>query len=112
MPDDDISNLAEVADEIHAIPAEKRMIAAASTPTGAYSYLSTSLEQTALILEEIKKFELEINELYVRNRSLANRPQRRVRSWSRSRSTIRNENLCWYHDRFGNKAAKCVSPCN
>lgn len=112
MPDDDISKLAEVADEIHAVPSEKGMIAAASTSTAASSSPSTSLEGTALILEEIKKMKLEISELYARNERPANRPRKRARSRSRSRSTTRNENLCWYHDRFGSKAVKCTSPCN
>lgn len=30
---------------------------------------------------------------------------------SRSRSRPRNEDLCWYHDRFAQKAKKCEQPC-
>lgn len=35
------------------------------------------------------------------------------RSRSRSHSSHRNNKpLCWYHFKFGNKASKCVKPCN
>lgn len=30
----------------------------------------------------------------------------------RSRSTSRYSNICWYHQRFGNKANRCTTPCN
>lgn len=31
---------------------------------------------------------------------------------SRSKSSKRDKSLCWYHFKFGDKAKKCVSPCN
>lgn len=41
-----------------------------------------------------------------RNRSSSHHRQR-----SRSCSRPRNTQLCWYHDRFAQKAQKCVAPC-
>lgn len=42
-----------------------------------------------------------------------NRSTSKHRSNSRRRSTSRDRNpkLCWYHDKFGGKANKCVLPC-
>lgn len=41
------------------------------------------------------------------NRNRSKSPHRR-----RSRSRQNNAEFCWYHDRFGNKANKCVQPCS
>ncbi|CAK1591296.1 unnamed protein product [Parnassius mnemosyne] len=46
-----------------------------------------------------------------RARSRTRNPHR-GRSKSRSQSRYRKFPLCWYHAKFGNRANKCVAPCD
>ena len=65
------------------------------------------ISSTDSILEAVKQLTLEVNEL----RSRHQKPQRpRARSRSRT-SKNSSEQLCWYHFRFGEKARKCLPPC-
>ncbi|CAK1603277.1 unnamed protein product [Parnassius mnemosyne] len=47
-----------------------------------------------------------------RPRSRSKRDTRKNRSSSRSQSSYRKFPLCWYHSKFGEKADKCVRPCD
>lgn len=40
------------------------------------------------------------------------RPRNYERRRSRTRSRPRNSDYCWYHNRFGDKAKRCTSPCS
>lgn len=59
-------------------------------------------------ISRIEALERSFKELYhSRNRNKT--PRRRQ---SRSRSRENNPDYCWYHNRFGKKASKCVEPCS
>ena len=91
-----IEKLLSISDKI----AEVQMSSSPSTSVCATQFqpgLEKKVEQLALKLEEIQQ---------------ALRPRR---SNSRSRSLSRQRSLkgsCWYHNRFGTRARKCVQPCS
>lgn len=91
-----LSDLAQLADKITEVAAPS--ISAVGTPQ-----LATEVEQLRTEIASLKKMV----------QSLASRSRRP----SRSRSPSPNEShlqsdLCWYHQRFGDKATKCRAPCS
>lgn len=59
------------------------------------------------LIEQVTTLCAQVSRLLTRSASRS-RSRTPARSRSRSRSNL---NLCWYHKRFGNKARKCVPPC-
>lgn len=75
----------------------------------------TSTPDTHQLAQLVSQLTLQVNALQARLDS-----SQRRRSWSprhsRSRSRSRDRptrtpGVCWYHDRFGSEAIKCVQPC-
>lgn len=67
-----------------------------------------------MLCEQISKLTEQVNQLYTRSRSQSRYKTNRSRNRSRSQSTSSNDNrdLCWYHQRFQDKAKKCTAPCS
>lgn len=67
---------------------------------------------TSNLCQSLNKMSLEISEIRSRRNS-RERNLSRNRSTSRGRNNFRNgmNGVCWYHSRFGNKAYKCIQPC-
>lgn len=61
------------------------------------------------ISQQIEALEKKVSN-FSRSRN-QNRSQSSNRSKSRSNSKSRNRDWCWYHNRFRDKATKCISPC-
>ncbi|XP_076165277.1 uncharacterized protein LOC143145620 [Ptiloglossa arizonensis] len=103
--DKDGTKLAEIADRVHEIPVERGRIASVSHPS-----------DVDLLREELKQMRLQLNAVTNSTRQRWRSPRRerfRRRSSSRNPSqgaSVKRE-LCWYHDRFAEKAAKCIPPC-
>ncbi|XP_076298602.1 uncharacterized protein LOC143217842 [Lasioglossum baleicum] len=106
----DLSKLAIQADQILDM----------SRPTSS-SVFSIESSQGGLI----KKMSEEITELRKQMERLTHQNQRRERSFSRGRSNFKRwstsqskkkneegKKYCFYHDKFGDKAHKCVQPCS
>lgn len=98
VSNDTLTNLANIADKISEV--SPYMPASVSAVNG-----SSELEALKAELAEVKSM----------LKSIEERGRRRERTFSgkreRSKSTQRNRNFCWYHDRFADKAKKCVQPC-
>lgn len=85
-----------------------------STPTtGTSVQTKTILDAIATMQEQINQLSVQNNRSRDENRSRS--PNRSFRGKSRQRSPSQGElndkGECWYHDRFADKAKKCISSC-
>lgn len=106
-----LQTLANTADKI--LESSKSFeVAAVSTSSSESSneILVTSLAQQVLELSTMMKKLMENLESNHRSRS-PYRNFRRDSSRSRSRSRTQSKDFCWYHNKFGDKATKCTTPC-
>ena len=98
-----LEELAELADKIAEVAAPT--IAATSTPS-----------PSPQLLEELQQLRTEVKQLQSSFRSLS--LQSRGRSTSRSRQSSpaphssSDSSMCWYHQKYGEAAKKCRSPCS
>jgi len=102
---DNLDDVAEQADRIYEVTC--RAVAVASVqPTTA----SKTLEQ------QVKELTKQVATLEGRLSRSTKREEKRGRSKSRSQSRAKQgekqENICYYHRRFKEKAQKCTSPCD
>lgn len=99
-----LETLAELADKIHdVVPPSPQVAAVAATD------------------DRIVKLEGHIAELTRQMKALTNqltekrsrpRSRSRTRSSTRSHSNHRRYPTCWYHYKYGDRASKCVKPCD
>lgn len=112
---EEVTALLSMADKIWEVTQNSQLSAVAS---------SSSSDKEDKLLNAIKTLTLEVcslKEKLSRNslRGQNNYQRRRGRSTSRStsrsssrsRSGNRNDNYCWYHSNFADKASKCIPPC-
>lgn len=117
-----LDDVAQLADKIMEIPNHGCFSsnAAVSTPSPALEIAAASSPST-----HIRDLDRKIDELTRRfdNMSMPPQPCRSCRPRSRSRSqrrfrsrsrstTDEGQRFCWYHDRFGENAHKCIPPCS
>lgn len=101
----ELKEVALIADKIHEV----------SGCSLAVSSVDSNNSELQSLRAEIADLKKTVEELAIsRNRSSFRSPKKfRHRSRSISRSASQNsEKLCWYHQRYGKKAQKCVKPCN
>lgn len=102
QPKSDLDDVADLADRVNDIAPSTSHVASV-----AHSAHTSALEdKVAALTRQVEILSMQVKKTY----SFRNRSQQRSRSNSRTRS--HGQQYCWYHDRFGNKAKKCVSPCN
>lgn len=104
-----LDELAELADKVFEI--------VPSTPQVAAVNNSGHLVELAKIVTELKQEVASLRSQVqstqqVRHRSRSGNRKYFNRNRSRSPSKPRNPDVCWYHDRFGDRATKCTTPCN
>lgn len=99
-----IDDVAELADKVLEV-APVHQVASAATPSP-----SLAVDAFNDLTRRIDELTREIAQLKSRDSRSRSTSHGRYRSRSRSRS--RNEDLCWYHDTFGEKARKCTQPCS
>lgn len=94
--DSSLDTAAQLADKIiEVIP--RSHVASTSTPSSEVTELRSQVEELRLQLAQLQH---------------ASRPHSRSRT-GRSRSRSRHRpGICWYHNCFGDRAKKCVAPCN
>ena len=100
-----IDNLAVMADKIMKVAAPT--VSSVTTPPPPPN------PEVAQLREEVAELRRLISSLHVSQPPTAQCSRSRSRSWhsSPSQDDSQAAGLCWYHQRFGEKAAKCTSPC-
>ncbi|XP_061706807.1 uncharacterized protein LOC133517489 [Cydia pomonella] len=107
-PNDPIEELAELADRVHDVATPQ--VAAASAPDPQMAIL---MRQVSELTKDMKALKSQLNsDRPSRSRSRASSKSRARSSSQRSRSNYQKFPECWYHAKFGEKATKCVKPCD
>ncbi|XP_025267510.1 uncharacterized protein LOC112639004 [Camponotus floridanus] len=103
--EDRLEEVAEQADRIAEVTS--RSVAATTNST---TEKQTLEDQIKKLTEQIAKLN---NRQFYRSKSRSKNwsPRRRSQSRSQSRTNQENEEICYYHRRFGSKANKCQQPC-
>lgn len=97
--------LAELADRINDIATPTQQVAAASS-----SPIDELARQVAQLTLQVSALTSQVNR-QSRPRDRDQR-QRSVSSSHRSQSSYRRFPICWYHNKHGIKAVKCIKPCD
>lgn len=101
-----LEDLADLADRVNDL--------AASTPKVAV--VSNAVPSSVLdeLTREIAELRRQFQQMSTRNSRSRSRSTRNTRSSSRQRSqsNYRKFPNCWYHSKFGEKASKCIRPCD
>lgn len=107
-----IDDLADLADRIHELATPSPSVASTSQPQANPGSALDAL--TREVAELRKQFERLSSERSSRSYSRPSRsPYRRSGSGSqRSQSNYKRFPYCWFHSKFGDKASKCVTPCD
>lgn len=103
--------LSEMADKVHDIAPSSPQVAAAST-SRTDSTLDTMARQISELTKQVSALTAKVEH---QSRPTGRRRPHRERSKStstRSQSSYRQYPTCWYHSKFGNKASRCIRPCD
>lgn len=102
--------LAELADRINDIAPSTHRVAEVSSSTSAFDELT---KQVAVLTKQVHALTTKLDSRSrSRQRSTSHRDNRRSTSSRRSSSNYQKFPVCWYHNKFGAKATKCVKPCD
>lgn len=113
QPHSTLEALAELADRVQDIVAPANHVAATSAAGPSINELAAEVSELRRALKDLT--------LQLRDGRLPNRSHSRgrdVRRHSRSRSSTRSDSsyqqypVCWYHATHGEKARRCVKPCD
>ncbi|GBN28138.1 hypothetical protein AVEN_173623-1 [Araneus ventricosus] len=101
---DELPDLASIADKVHEVSGFSEANAVSLPPTDSVAELRNEIQQ---LRDEVQRLALNHKEM-----SFLKKP--RSRSASRTRAPVERHKPrnCWYHWRFGDRARKCVAPCN
>lgn len=102
-----LEDLADLADKVNDLTSTTPSVAAVSNAIPS-SVISDLTREVAELRRQFQKLSSERNS---RSRSRSSRGQRDT-SRQRSQSNYRKFPLCWYHNKFGSRANKCVRPCD
>lgn len=97
-----VEELGELADKLQDISVRPMLVQAANTVP------DDTKEQMKIVLQQVTDLTRMVASLF----SDHARAGQSSRDRSRSRSRSRNRIFCWYHNRFGTKATKCIKPCS
>lgn len=108
-----LEEVAELADRIHDVVPASPQVAATSAPmTSPGSSVDHMSGQIAELTRQVQALTSQVDRLS-RSRHRSSRSSSRGRSPSRrSNSNYRKFPNCWYHYKFGDKATKCIKPCD
>lgn len=101
-----LDNLASIADkviEVHPISAND---VNAISPSYSFDKITSAIQDLQQQIEDLKA------NITQQNRSHSRDQTQSVKSRSRSPSRSRSLSMCWYHQRYADKAQKCVFPCS
>lgn len=110
----DLDTLATIADQIMETTGFSQLAEVTPPSADTTTYQACSSD-TSLLLAEIAKINTRIQHLECSRSRPQFKDYSHNRNYSRNRSSDRryksNDNLCFYHAKFKNKANKCVKPC-
>lgn len=114
---ENMTRLIAMADKIHEV-IDNREVNAISQHPATPSPMMTSHKKTdfEMLCAQVSELTKQVAALTTSNGSRGRsqgRYQERTSSRSRQRSSSRQKRgQCWYHDRFGREAKKCLAPCS
>ncbi|XP_045511057.1 uncharacterized protein LOC123705979 [Colias croceus] len=103
-----LEDLADLADRVYDLATSAPGVASVSQES-AGAVLSDLTREVAELRRQLQKLG---SERSGRSRSRTARPRRQSTSRQRSQSQYRKYPLCWYHGKFGDRASKCIRPCD
>ncbi|XP_047997554.1 uncharacterized protein LOC125235147 [Leguminivora glycinivorella] len=105
---DPIEELADLADRVHDVSTPQVAAASAADPQ-----MAVLMRQVSELAEGMKALKSQFgNDRQSRSRSRAPNKSRNRSSSRRSQSGYRKFPECWYHAKFGEKATRCMKPCD
>lgn len=110
-----LEQLADLADNIQDIVTPCNVMAASSSHNGQASEiaeLKRMVERLAMKVDECTRNPYPFDNRCRSRHNTTSRNRSRSRPRSRSASEYRKHPVCWYHYKFGNKASKCIKPCD
>lgn len=112
IPNPDTNTLLSIADNIHDVFRQDRgnLCSIASVPSSSNSDFRYLVERNKKLEQEIMEIKQMVSNLNLRSSNSHQASNSSSRSQSRNRLSKREQ--CWYHFKFGNKAKKCIHPCN
>lgn len=100
--------LADLADRVYdVVPAHQ--VAATAAPD---SPLNTLIRQVSELTREMKILKNQMNDRRSRSKSRSTSKSRARSSSQRSNSSYNKYPQCWYHSKFGERANRCIKPCD
>lgn len=109
---DSLEDLADLADRIHDVVPPYNQIAAVQPPhhpstSGSSGEIAALQQQVQALTEKLDRMSRP------RSRSRSNSRNRdRSSSSTRSESSYKMYPICWYHSRHGERAHRCIKPCD
>lgn len=110
QPTSELQVLAELADKVHDIVPSSPQVA--STQATSTSVLEAMAKQISALTKQVQALAARSSDRDTQRSRSRTRNTERRRSTSRSQSNYRRFPNCWYHNKFGSKAHKCVKPCD
>lgn len=107
-PNDSLEELADLADRVYDVASPQ--IATTSAPEPQMAIL---MRQVSELTREMKALKTQLNSgRPSRSKTRSSNQSRNRSSSQRSQSSYRKYPECWYHAKFGERATKCVKPCD
>ncbi|KAG6460500.1 hypothetical protein O3G_MSEX012022 [Manduca sexta] len=111
QPKASLEELADLADRIHDVVTPNMQVASTSSQVPAGNNdVAVMDKKIAMLTDEVRMLAAEVRRSRPTQR--ARSQTRRPRSSTRSQSNYRRYPQCWYHQKFGDKARRCIKPCD
>lgn len=104
QPSANLEILADLADRIRDIAPPTQQVA--STSNSQVLTLDAMVKEIAELRQQVTTLTMQ------NNRRPRSHSRHRDQSSNRSQSSHRRYPICWYHSKHGNKAQKCIKPCD
>lgn len=103
-----LEDVAELADRVYDIvPCTPQV---ATTSVNSNNIMNDMSRQIAELSKQVASLQSQLNSRRSRSHSRSHSNNNRKRS--RSKSKTSDPSVCWYHNKFGNRANKCTTPCS
>lgn len=113
QPSHSLQQLADLADRIQEITAPGQIAETSSRETSSHSSITAEISELRQMVMRLEaKLDQQAHSSRSSNRSRSHQRRTSSRSGSRSTSSYRRYPLCWYHQKFGSDAKRCVKPCD